>query len=130
VAKQRKRYQEWSNTVINALVEGDVEAAMNGWAEDCIRIGVDPFEEHWIIKGRDALREAFENWAENWSNTKVIKTEILSAHKARGIFNTWLSWTNSEGKNMSCTFICIVNLDKNDKCTEYREWNVVRAKEE
>jgi hypothetical protein len=130
VAKQKKRYQAWSDTAINAWVEGDVEAAVNSWADECTRTGADPFGEHWTIQGRDALREVFAGWSENWSNKKVIKNEVLSANKERGILHTWLSWTNKNGKDVACTYICIVRLDQNDKCTEYREWNVVETKED
>jgi ketosteroid isomerase-like protein len=130
VGKQKDRYQAWSEAAINAWVNGDVEAALDGWAEDCIRIGVDPFGDDWTINGRDALREAYQGWSENWSDKKVIYNEVLSANKERGILNTWLRWTNKDRKEMSCTFICIVKLDENDQCREYREWNVVRAKED
>ena len=31
---------------------------------------------------------------------------------------------------MACNYISIIKLDRNDRCIDYSEWNVVKAKEE
>ena len=130
MAKQKDRYKAWGEASMNAWLEEDVEAQMELWAEDCTYTAVDPFGEHSMFQGREAFRQSFERMSANWSNKKLIENEILSANKERGIFHTWVSWTAKDGKEWACTYINIVSLDENDQCTEYTEWNVVKAKED
>ena len=129
MVKQKDRYKAWGEALMNAWLEGDVEAEMDLWAEDCTYTAVDPFGEHSTAQGRDALRQGSENMAANWSNKKLIEHKVLSANKERGIFHTWVSWTSKDGREMACTYINIVSLDENDQCTKYTEWNVAKARE-
>ena len=129
MAKQKERYKAWGEAHMNAWVKGDVEAEMDFWAEDCAYMSVNPFGEHSAVQGREAIRQDFESMSANWSNKKLMENEVLSANKERGIFHTWVSWTSKDGKEWACTYINIVSLDENDKCTKYTEWNVVKAKE-
>jgi len=130
VAKQKERYKAWGKAYTSAWVSGDVEAMMDCWAQDCIHIAFDPFGDHRITQGREALRELYADKAANRSNKKLIEHEVLSANKERGIFHTWVSWTTKDGEEWACTHINIVHLDENDRCAKYTEWNVAWAKEE
>jgi hypothetical protein len=130
VAKQKERYGAWGEAMMNAWVEGDVEAAMEGWAEDCTTTAVDPFGNHRTSQGLEAVRQGLEHMATKWSNRKLIENKVLSANKKRGILHTWTSWTSGDGQEMACTFINILSLDKNDRCSKYTEWNVVKKKKD
>ena len=130
MGKQKDRYRRWGEAEMNAWLLGDVEASVDCFSEDCTRVSVNPFGNHKIIQGREALREAYGDKASYWYNRKLISFEVLSANKERGILHSWKSWTNKEGQDMACNYISIIKLDRNDRCTDYSEWNVVKAKEE
>ena len=130
MGKQTDRYQAWGDAHIQAWVAGDVDAVMDSYAENCTRIAMNPFGDHWTFKGKEAIRQVIEGMAKKWSDKKVIENEVLSANKERGILHTWTSWTRKDGKQAACTYINIIHLDKNDKCTNYTEWDVVMVKEE
>ena len=130
MGKQKDRYRAWGEAEMNAWLAGDVEASVDCFSEDCSRVSVDPFGNHRIIHGREALREAYHQKSSDWHNKKLISIEVLSAKKERAILNSWKSWTNSVGQEMACNYINIVKLDQNDRCTEYMEWKVVKVRSE
>ena len=113
---------------MNAWLSGDVEASVACFSEDGLRISVHPFGNHRKIEGRQALREAFQQKAMDWRKKRLISFEVMSANKERAIFHSWKSWTNSEGQDMACNYIQLVKLNAKDQCSEYTEWNVVKAR--
>ena len=130
MGKQKDRYKAWAEAEMNAWLSGDIDASVACFAENCSRVAVNPFGKHRKIQGLDALRETYHDKATNWRNKNLISFEVLSANKVRGIIHSWKSWTNQGGRDMACTYINIVKLDEDNRCTEYKEWNVVRTKEE
>lgn len=130
MGKQIDRYQAWGDAHIQAWAEGDVDAQMDSYTENCTRIAMNPFGDHWTVEGKEAIRQVIEGMATNWSDKKVLENQVLSANKERGILHTWCSWTTKDGKQAACTYINIIHLDENDKCTKYTEWDVVETKEE
>ncbi len=130
MGKQKDRYQTWADDHIQAWAGGDVAAGLDGYAENCTYTAMNPFGDHKKFEGHEAWRRSEEGMAANWSNKKIIKNEVLSANKERGILHTWVSWTTRDDKEWACTFINIIHLDENDKCTKYTEWNVAEAKKD
>jgi hypothetical protein len=130
MGKQIDRYQAWADAHIQAWAEGDVDAGMDSYSENCTYTAMNPFGDHRTVEGHEAMRQGEVAMAENWSDKKVIKNEVLSANNERGILHTWVSWTVKDGKEWACTFINIIHLDENDKCTKYIEWNVAKVKED
>jgi len=128
MGKQKKRYRSWGEAEMNAWLSGDVETSVDCFSEDCARVSVNPFGNHRIIQGREALRAAYGDKASGWHNRKFISFEVLSANKERAVLHSWKSWTNNEGQDMACNYISVVKLDRNDRCTDYSEWNVVMAR--
>jgi len=130
MGKQKDRYGKWAETEMNAWLSGDVEASVACYSDDCTRISVNPFGDDTIIQGSEAIRTAYADKAANWQNKQLISFEVLSANKEQPIFHAWKSWTTVEGKEKACTYIQIVKLDRKNRCTEYREWNVVKVRDE
>jgi hypothetical protein len=128
MGKQKKRYLAWAESEMDAWLAGDVESSVACFSADGARISLDPFGDHSIVQGGQALRKAYEEKAANWHNKKVISLEVLSANEQRAVIHAWKSWTTSEGEEKACTYIQLVKLDKRDQCTEYREWNMVKIK--
>jgi len=130
VGKQKDRYKAWGDASMKAWQEDDVEAQMELWADGCTYTAAHPFGEHSESQGLEAFRRSFEGMTANWSDKKLIENQLLSANKERGIFHTWQSWVSKDGSEWACTFINIVSLDENDRCTKYKEWNVAKTRED
>ena len=129
MTKQEERYLAWSNALFGGLLDGDVDAQVALWAEDCTHTEIDAFGEHHTVQGRAAIRKLAEDWV-TWKNFRVLKDEVLIASEEKGVGNAVVRWTSSDGKEMSCDHIYMITLDSDDRCVSYTEWNVVRAKEE
>jgi len=125
--KPENRYLAWSQAVFQAFTDGDTEGQLAHWAENCTRTAIDPFGEHHVVKGKDAILELAEIWA-TVNDMRLLKNEILSVSDERGIGNANVRWTGKDGEEYACNFIYIITLDEEDKCTNYTEWNVVRSR--
>ncbi|HSG44754.1 MAG TPA: hypothetical protein VLA72_16525 [Anaerolineales bacterium] len=129
MTKLEERYKTWIEASEKAFLEGDVDARVALWAEDCTRTVIDAFGEHRTIQGQEAIRKAAEGAAAGTLNRIVLKNELLSATDEKGIGNAEIRWTDTDGKEWACNYIYLITLDENNRCVSYTEWNVVNAKE-
>ena len=128
MTKQEERYAAWSNAELQTIVDGDVEANVSLWAEDCTYTEIDAFGAHNTMHGREAIRNYIEGWV-SIKNFRVLKNEVLSASEEKGICNHVVRWTGADGKEWSCDSVYMITLDTDDRCVSYTEWNVVKSRE-
>jgi len=124
-----KRYQVWSDAMFEAFVEGDVDAMVLLWAEDCTRTAIDAFGDHSVGRGKGEIREAAEGWASGFISPELLKNEILSANEEKGIGNAVIRWKGGDEKEWACNFMYVITLDEDSRCVSYTEWNVVESRE-
>lgn len=132
MTKLEERYKAWSESSFKAFLEGDVDAQVSLWAEDCTRTAIESFGEHHTIQGREAIRKEAEGWAAGAAgseNLRLLKNERLSATEEKGIGNAVVRWTGRDGKEWACNFIYMITLADEGHCKSYTEWNVVNARE-
>ncbi len=129
MTNQEERYQAWAEASFKTFVEGDVDAQVSLWAEDCTHTAIDAFGQHATRRGKAAVREAAEGWASGMHRPRLLKNELLSASEERGIGNAVLRWSGSDGKEWACNFIYMITLDQAGRCVTYMEWNVVESRE-
>ncbi len=128
MAKNIDRYKSWFDGGSQSISAGDVDTYVSFWADGCTYLAVDPFDESETVHGLTGIRQLAEAWSTNASDFRLLKSEILSAGPERGIGNARVTWTDKGGKTWACDFIFQVTLDSSDRCTSYKEWNVVRSK--
>ena len=123
------RYKAWSDALIETLNKGDVDAFVSLWADNCSHEQIDPFDEGKKRLGLSEMREYARYWAQI-NDLHLLKNEILLADTEHGVGNMRVTWTNLEGEFMGCDHIYQVSLDADGRATAYKEWNVVRPKDE
>ena len=127
--KTNDRFQTWSDAAFTAWRNGDSDAHLSLWAEDATHLAINPFDESEPLRGRSAIVKDFDGWSAI-EGKQLLKNEILSSGTEHGIGNARASWKGKDGKTWACDWIYLVNLDSNDMCTSYQEWNVVRSRED
>lgn len=115
----REALQSWLHAYGAAWKHRNAEAAVNLFEEDAV-YSVLPFTAP--LRGR---RELLKYWRHVTSSQEQIRFdfEILAAGPAEGIAHWWASFVRpSERKRLELDGVCVLRLNAEGRCTQFREW--------